>query len=71
MQQSAVFTIYVPHTEDCPHKGDEFYKRCNCVKHIRWSENGKQFTRNTRSRMWTGALRCAAKMASARRIVEA
>lgn len=46
--------IYVRHSSACPHR-DEFYRRCGCWKHLRWSYGGKQFRKTARSRTWAGA----------------
>ena len=56
MQQVPVVTIFVRHSSNCPHR-DEFFKRCNCWKHLRWSHNGKQYRKATRSKTWAGAER--------------
>jgi integrase/recombinase XerD len=53
--ETPLITIYVRHSESCKYKGDEFCKRCNCRKHLRWSRNGKQYRRKTGTRSWTGA----------------
>ncbi len=55
--QVPVITIFVRHSADCPHRGDEFYKRCSCRKHLRWSRDGKQYRKATKSRSWAGAER--------------
>lgn len=55
--QVPVITIFVRHSADCAHAGEEFYKRCNCWKHLRWSHGGKQHRKATKSRSWAGAER--------------
>jgi integrase/recombinase XerD len=50
-----LITIFVRHSTGCKYAGDEFTKRCNCKKHIRWSQNGKQHRLRTGSRSWAGA----------------
>ncbi len=50
-----VITIFVRHSADCKYAGDEFTKRCQCKKHLRWTQNGKQFRRKTGQRSWAGA----------------
>jgi hypothetical protein len=50
-----LLTIFVRHSADCKYAGDEFCKRCNCRKHLRWTQNGKQYRRKTSSRSWPGA----------------
>jgi integrase/recombinase XerD len=50
-----VITIFVRHSADCKYAGDEFTKRCNCRKHFRWTQNGKQFRRKAGTRSWAEA----------------
>src|ERR1017187_6700433 len=50
-----LITVFVRHSLGCPHTGDEFYKRCDCWKHLRWSDNGTQRRRATKSKTWAGA----------------
>src|SRR4051812_29987864 len=50
-----LITIFVRHSAECKYAGDEFCKRCDCRKHLRWSQNGKQYRRKSGSRSWTGA----------------
>jgi integrase/recombinase XerD len=38
-----ITTIFVRHAENCKYAGDEFTKRCDCKKHIRWTASGKHF----------------------------
>ena len=47
-----LITIFVRHSADCKYAGDEFCKRCNCRKHLRWSQNGKQYRRKAGTRSW-------------------
>ena len=51
-----IVTIFVRHSRSCPHR-DEFFKRCNCWKHLRWSHGGKQHRKAAGSRTWAGAER--------------
>lgn len=51
-----IATIFVRHSRTCPHK-DEFFKRCNCWKHLRWSHGGKQYRKAAASKTWAGAER--------------
>jgi integrase/recombinase XerD len=44
--------IFVRHSTDCPHKGDELYKRCRCPKHLRWSYGGHQYRKSAKTRSW-------------------
>ncbi|HUI44235.1 MAG TPA: tyrosine-type recombinase/integrase [Terriglobia bacterium] len=57
MQQVPVVTIFVRHSPACPHQGDEFYKRCSCWKHLRWSHGGRQHRKAAKSKTWAGAER--------------
>lgn len=50
-----LITIFVRHSADCRYRGDEFSKRCQCRKHFRWSQNGKQYRRKAGTRSWTEA----------------
>ncbi|MGH9378565.1 MAG: tyrosine-type recombinase/integrase [Terriglobia bacterium] len=52
-----IITIFVRHSADCPHAGDEFYKRCACWKHLRWSYGGHQYRKATKQQTWAGAER--------------
>ncbi len=53
--EAPLITIFVRHSEDCKYKGDEFCKRCNCRKHLRWTQNGKQYRKKAGTRSWAGA----------------
>ena len=48
-------TIFVRHSADCPRKGDEFYKNCRCPKHVRYTYDGKQFRKSSKTRTWSQA----------------
>jgi len=50
-----VITIFVRHSADCKYRDDETWKRCNCRKHLRWTQNGKQYRKTAKSRSWAGA----------------
>ena len=50
-----LITIFVRHSPKCKYKGDEFCKRCDCRKHLRWSQGGKQYRKKAGSRSWEGA----------------
>src|SRR5271155_3341039 len=52
---SPLITIFVRHSAGCKYAGDEFAKRCDCRKHLRWSQGGKQFRKKANSRSWAGA----------------
>jgi len=55
MSTAPLVTIFVRHSEDCKYKGDEFARRCHCRKHLRWSQNGRQFRRKAGTRSWEEA----------------
>src|ERR1700682_410790 len=50
-----VITIFVRHASGCKYAGDEFTKRCNCRKHFRWTQNGKQYRKQAGTRSWAEA----------------
>jgi site-specific recombinase XerD len=50
-----VITIMVRHSKGCKYFGDEFCKRCNCRKALRWSRSGKQFRKSAGTRSWAEA----------------
>src|SRR5450631_4334124 len=50
-----VITIFVRHNAGCKYAGDEFTKRCDCKKHLRWTWQGKQFRKKTGARSWAAA----------------
>ena len=50
-----LITIFVRHSEGCKYAGNEFCKRCNCRKHLRWTQNGKQYRRKGGTRSWAEA----------------
>ena len=53
--EAPVITIFVRHSADCEYQGDEFCKRCNCRKHLRWTQNGRQYRRKAGCRSWAVA----------------
>src|SRR3954462_14348423 len=53
--EAPLITIFVRHSEGCKYTGDEFEKRCRCRKHLRWTQNGKQFRRKAGTRSWAEA----------------
>jgi len=57
MSTAPIVTIFVRHSADCKYGGDEFWKRCNCRKHLRWTQNGKQYRRKAGTRSWEEAER--------------
>jgi len=50
-----VITIFVRHSPGCKYVGDEFTKRCNCRKHFRWTQDGKQYRNKAGTRSWAEA----------------
>ena len=50
-----LITIFVRHSAGCKYAGDEFSKRCQCKKHLRWTHDGKQHRMKTGARSWVGA----------------
>jgi integrase/recombinase XerD len=46
-------TIFVRHRADCPRAGDEFHKVCRCSKHLRWSNDGRQYRQSAKTRTWS------------------
>lgn len=50
-----LISIFVRHSKGCRYVGDEFCKRCNCRKHFRWTQNGKQYRRKAGTRSWAEA----------------
>jgi integrase/recombinase XerD len=55
MSATPIITIFVRHAADCKYVGDEFCKRCNCKKHFRWTQGGKQHRRKSGTRSWAEA----------------
>ncbi len=50
-----VVTIFVRHSPACKYAGDEFCKRCQCPKHLRWSHGRKQHRVSAQTRSWATA----------------
>jgi integrase/recombinase XerD len=50
-----LITVFVRHSEGCKYAEDEFSKRCQCRKHFRWTQDGKQYRRQAGTRSWTEA----------------
>jgi len=55
--QVPTITIFVRHGSGCAHRSDEFFKRCQCRKHLRWSDETGQQRRSAKSRSWAAAER--------------
>ena len=50
-------TVFVRHSANCAHQDVDFYKRCNCRKHLRWTVSGRQRRRTAKTRSWQQAER--------------
>ncbi len=48
-------SIFVRHAASCKYKDDENWRRCTCRKHLRWSQDGKQYRRSAATRSWEAA----------------
>ena len=48
-------SIFVRHAASCKYGDDETWRRCNCRKHLRWSQDGKQYRRSASTRSWDQA----------------
>jgi integrase/recombinase XerD len=59
-----VITIFVRHSPGCKYAGDEFCKRCNCRKHMRWTQGGKQFRKQAGTRSWAEAEEAKERLAA-------
>src|SRR5579884_1656290 len=57
-----VVTIFVRHSQECGHRGDEFYKNCKCRKHLRWFYGGKQYRQSAKTRAWGAAEKAKKKV---------
>lgn len=51
----SLITIFVRHSAGCKYAGDEFARRCNCPKHLRWTSERKQHRRTAGTRSWAVA----------------
>jgi len=63
--QKPLIHIFVRHGKNCSHRGDEGWKRCTCLKWLRWRADGKLLRRPTKSRTWAGAERVKDKIEAA------
>jgi site-specific recombinase XerD len=53
---TTLITIYVRHSVGCKYEGDEFAKRCDCRKWLRWTPSGGvRQRRKADTRSWTEA----------------
>lgn len=58
MTEAPTITIFVRHAADCVHRDKgEFYKQCDCRKHLRWHYKNTLHRQKTGSRTWAGAER--------------
>jgi len=48
-------TIFVRHVPSCKYREEETWRRCSCRKHLRWSQDGKQYRRSASTRSWEQA----------------
>jgi site-specific recombinase XerD len=55
--------VITRHAPECPYRGDESWRKCNCRKALRWTHGGKQYRQSAKTRSW-------AKAEEARRSVE-
>src|SRR4051812_1133394 len=53
----SIITIFVRHASDCKYYEDETSKRCNCPKHLRWTQERKQHRASAHTRSWAEAER--------------
>jgi integrase/recombinase XerD len=59
-----VITVFVRHSPGCKYTGDEFTKRCNCRKHLRWTKDGKQYRKQAGTRSWAEAEEAKGRLAA-------
>lgn len=50
-----IVTVFVRHSAGCKYSTDEFSRRCNCRKHLRWTADGKQHRMAAKARTWDEA----------------
>jgi integrase/recombinase XerD len=50
-----IITIFVRHKPGCRYAGEEFCKSCKCRKHLRWSQDGRQYRKQAGTRSWAEA----------------
>jgi len=56
MTTAPTITIYVRHSADCKHSGNEFHKGCKCRKWLRWTPLGQKRKRKpAKTRSWDEA----------------
>jgi integrase/recombinase XerD len=57
MLPTPTIVIFVRHSAECKWKGDEYSRKCQCRKHFRWTQGGKQHRRSAGTRSWSEAER--------------
>ncbi|WP_433971960.1 tyrosine-type recombinase/integrase [Tunturiibacter lichenicola] len=55
MTTTPTITIYVRHSAGCKYEGDEFAKRCDCRKWLRWTQHGTRHRLKANTRSWAEA----------------
>lgn len=55
MTTTPTITIYVRHSVGCKYEGDEFAKRCDCRKWIRYTKDGTRHRLKANTRSWAEA----------------
>ena len=55
MSATPTITIYVRHSAGSKYEGDEFAKRCDCRKSLRWTQDGVRQCRKADTRSWAEA----------------
>ena len=57
MGTAPIIAIFVGHSAESKYAGDEFFRRCNCRKHLRWTKDRAQHRRPAGTRCWEEAER--------------
>jgi hypothetical protein len=52
-----IITMFIRHPADCKHKREEFCRRRQCKKHLRWTLSGTQYRKAANTRLWAEAER--------------
>ena len=55
MTPTPLITIYVRHSTGCKYEGNEFARRCDCRKWLRWTQDGTRHRRKADTRSWAEA----------------
>lgn len=48
MTTTPLITIFVRHSAGCKYEGNEFAKRCDCRKWLRWTQYGTRYRRKAK-----------------------